>query len=313
MAMIDLTGLRFGGLTVIELVGQDNHFHKKWRCRCDCGGETISLSFNLRSGRASSCGCKNREYENLTGKHFGRLEIISLNCKKGGKRYWNCKCDCGKTCVVSGCDLKSEHTGSCGCLREELAHQDKNYEDFTGQTFGRLFVIGVHHRIGIKRYWLCNCACGSQVKVLSGNLKNGQLSCGCLSREDARNRMRDMQIAKKTSGQHGNRWNKEMSVEDRYLRHHRNYIPGFISWRKDVYKRDGYRCVICDRKNGTRIEAHHIVSWNANRDLRVDVNNGTTMCVDCHKEFHSVYGYGKNTEDQWTAFVVPNNRTEAVV
>lgn len=55
--LIDLTGQRFGRLTVIEYAGTDKGGKARWRCRCDCGKETIVIGKNLRSGRTKSCGC----------------------------------------------------------------------------------------------------------------------------------------------------------------------------------------------------------------------------------------------------------------
>lgn len=50
--LIDLSGQRFGKLTVVE--------YKKpyWKCICDCGNTTNVMSVNLRNGSTESCGCK---------------------------------------------------------------------------------------------------------------------------------------------------------------------------------------------------------------------------------------------------------------
>lgn len=65
-ALIDLTGRRFGRLFVLERAGTyvaDGGFHKSatWRCRCDCGRETVVMSQDLRRGTTRSCGCLQRE------------------------------------------------------------------------------------------------------------------------------------------------------------------------------------------------------------------------------------------------------------
>lgn len=66
----DLTGQRFGKLTVIEFVGRGRNRHSKWKCKCDCGGESISFSTNLLRGIAGSCGCvKDNVLGNHTRKH----------------------------------------------------------------------------------------------------------------------------------------------------------------------------------------------------------------------------------------------------
>ena len=59
----DLTGRRFGRLTVIERTviepfkGCKAH---EWRCQCDCGAETTGSTSALNAGRKSSCGCTRR-------------------------------------------------------------------------------------------------------------------------------------------------------------------------------------------------------------------------------------------------------------
>jgi len=53
-------------------------------------------------------------------------------------------------------------------------------------------------------------------------------------------------------------------------------------WRKMIYKRDGYRCVICG-KTGGKLNAHHIRSWKDFPELRFDIDNGITMCQSCHE------------------------------
>lgn len=56
-ALKDLTGQRFGRLTVIERAGSDNQKRATWKCQCDCGNVIIVFSCNLLQGRSQSCGC----------------------------------------------------------------------------------------------------------------------------------------------------------------------------------------------------------------------------------------------------------------
>lgn len=58
---LDLTGQRFGRLTVIERCGTSKDGQKMYRCVCDCGNEKITKTGNLRSGHVKSCGCLNKE------------------------------------------------------------------------------------------------------------------------------------------------------------------------------------------------------------------------------------------------------------
>lgn len=58
---IDLTGQRFGRLTVIRPDCRTNDRHIKWLCLCDCGNEKTISSASLRAGLTKSCGCLNKE------------------------------------------------------------------------------------------------------------------------------------------------------------------------------------------------------------------------------------------------------------
>ena len=55
----DYVGKRFSKLTVIEYAGKRDGMHR-WKCRCDCGRETIVGQTLLQSGKTKSCGCLNR-------------------------------------------------------------------------------------------------------------------------------------------------------------------------------------------------------------------------------------------------------------
>lgn len=59
----------------------------------------------------------------ITGKRFGRLVALSVTEEKDKHRgrKWLCKCDCGKTVIVSGASLRSGISKSCGCLRIETS------------------------------------------------------------------------------------------------------------------------------------------------------------------------------------------------
>ncbi len=53
-------GQRFGQLTVIGYDGRRGGKHY-WRCRCDCGQQTVVCQSNLQSGHTKSCGCTQRQ------------------------------------------------------------------------------------------------------------------------------------------------------------------------------------------------------------------------------------------------------------
>ena len=62
---IDLTGRRFGRITVLERSGTYRYpnggCQAVWRCRCDCGEVFETVGGYLLQGRTTSCGCYRRE------------------------------------------------------------------------------------------------------------------------------------------------------------------------------------------------------------------------------------------------------------
>ena len=58
---VDLTGLRFGRLTVLNVAKDDmKHHGQRWLCQCDCGKKIITRGDGLQSGHTKSCGCDNK-------------------------------------------------------------------------------------------------------------------------------------------------------------------------------------------------------------------------------------------------------------
>lgn len=124
---IDLTGQRFGKLTVESLASSENGI-LIWKCKCDCGNEKLIRGGNLKSKKGLSCGCDKygKKVVDITGNKYGRLTVISRGTITQRGWSWNCLCECGNEVMVNGDDLKANHTKSCGCLAEENRHRSTN-------------------------------------------------------------------------------------------------------------------------------------------------------------------------------------------
>lgn len=81
---IDLTGQKFGRLTVIERT-ENIGIQVCWKCQCDCGNETKTTTFRLRHGITQSCGCLQIERtvnaHKTHGKNQTRLHRIWTGMK----------------------------------------------------------------------------------------------------------------------------------------------------------------------------------------------------------------------------------------
>lgn len=110
----ELSGLKFGELTVIKQVDTNKWREKLWLCLCRCGNYTKVTTRNLVSGKISSCG----KPEDFTGRVYGELTVLNLDHRDNKRRsFWKCRCSCGKIKIISGSSLKSGRTISCGHIK----------------------------------------------------------------------------------------------------------------------------------------------------------------------------------------------------
>ena len=138
--LIDLTGQKFGRLTVIKKdTNKITNSGSYWICQCECGNVKSIKSSSLRRGEIISCGCYQKEqiakakYEQsekeMIGRRFGKLTVLKRSEKKGkgGALYWTCQCDCGNIIDIQGTNLKRKdgnQTISCGCYHRSIGEMN---------------------------------------------------------------------------------------------------------------------------------------------------------------------------------------------
>jgi hypothetical protein len=100
-----------------------------------------------------------------------------------------------------------------------------------------------------------------------------------------------LKISQANSGNKHYNWKGGITPENIKIRAKNEYIL----WRKAVFERDDWTCQKCG-KRGLSINAHHIRNFSQYPELRFAINNGITLCKDCHKLFHKIYKRKNNNE-----------------
>jgi 5-methylcytosine-specific restriction endonuclease McrA len=76
-----------------------------------------------------------------------------------------------------------------------------------------------------------------------------------------------------------NHWNWK---GDKAIKKNQRNDPAYKQWRLKVLKRDEYQCFDCGEVKRGQMEADHIYSWKNYPRLRYVLENGQTLCADCH-------------------------------
>lgn len=99
------------------------------------------------------------------------------------------------------------------------------------------------------------------------------------------------------SGANAPGWKGGVSTEHEILRHSMEYKL----WRTAVFERDNYTCIWCGTRGG-ELNADHIKPFALFPELRFAIDNGRTLCVDCHKTTPT-YAKKINLEDKCFCYI----------
>lgn len=90
-----------------------------------------------------------KQYEDLTGKRFGRWTVLYegepiIGSGNRRLRRWICRCDCGSERLVRELNLKQGKSSSCGCYHSDLMHEVGKVNTTHGMSETRLYRIYKH-------------------------------------------------------------------------------------------------------------------------------------------------------------------------
>ena len=103
-------------------------------------------------------------------------------------------------------------------------------------------------------------------------------------------------------GKNNNLWGKRGPLCSRWkggvMKQHEleRRSPAYHEWRNNVFKRDYYTCKKCGSIK-VKLRAHHIESFHNHPELSMSIENGITFCIDCHLNFHHMFG-NENSRQQ---------------
>ena len=108
----DITGQRFGRLTVLRIGARSPSGDNRWLCVCDCGRETLALVGNLRAGHKKSCGCHRSE----RGRPWTEADLTYLRSSHATTLDRDIAAHLGRT--TRAITLKAAQDGLTSLIRE---------------------------------------------------------------------------------------------------------------------------------------------------------------------------------------------------
>lgn len=221
------------------------------------------------------------EYELIDGQTYvGSHKQLSFNCHKHGefKTSW---------------DNLHSGSGCQKCAKESMKNILKlNLEDIE-EELNKLNIEILTKKekyINARNHLEFKCTVSSCGNIWKTNLDSVRRGSGCPKCS-----------LKRRSGEGNHKYNPNLTEEDRIKRRRLSTIENQRIWRIGVFKRDNYTCCICSQYGG-KLNGHHLNGYNWDKEGRFDIDNGATLCKQCHKDFHKIYKMGNNTKEQFEDF-----------
>ena len=194
-------------------------------------------------------------------------EIKTIKTKKSYHKYIWYACDkCGKERWVG---LVRKKPGSKLC--RSCAQQGKYLSDTHKNNISEALIGHKSWNKGLKT--------PQSVKDKISNKLKGRATRGSGWKHSTEYRLRKatMYIGEKSHFWKGGRTSKNKRIRN---------SSKFKLWREAVFTRDNWTCQYCGIRDGRELHPHHIKSFAKYLELRFDLENGITLCKDCHLKEH---------------------------
>lgn len=196
--------------------------------------------------------------------------------------YTIMKCECVECGYIFERNLKNTSEGCWKCSHEKIASKQRTDFKVVEEAFNNegLTLLDTEYKNNLMPMaFLCNkhASYGEQKQSYQGLREHG----GC----------KYCRIERRRS-------EKEKKLSPRKAMAHL-----LKEWRIAVFERDNFICQCCGWDKGKILQAHHIKNFSNHPHLRLDIDNGITLCKNCHDphikgSFHNTYGTKNNNEEQ---------------
>lgn len=86
------------------------------------------------------------------------------------------------------------------------------------------------------------------------------------------------------SGENNVNWKGGVSAQTKTERNTFMQTVEYKNWRRGVFQRDSFTCQKCGETGSGKLNANHVLPYVTFPELRLEVLNGETLCIDCHEE-----------------------------
>lgn len=164
--------------------------------------------------------------------------------------------------------------------------------------------LSISHLKNPTRYWLGKKRSLETIKKMSISSKGKKISketrerisntlTGTHRPEEVKNKIRNSQV-----GEKGNNWKGGIYKTNNDIRR----SPEYKFWNKGCLLRDNFTCQKY-KISGGELVVHHINNFADFPEFRFAIDNGITLSIKAHKEFHKKYGIKNNTREQLNEFL----------
>ena len=227
-----------------------------------------------------------RKLEIKRGDKYGRLTILNevegiFNSKDIKMRNFLCLCTCGKKLEILLNNLRMKKTISCGCFRTERivkflkdGGHYKKHGMYGNPEYVSWNSMKNHHNKEICSTWLNFEGFFKDMGKRPEGMILGRIN---VNKKYEKNNCKWMtQVEHAPKRENHSCWIKDRTQLKKSDRNSKS--TACVDWKKNIYKRDDWKCKINNKDCKGSLEAHHILTWIDYPELRYDINNGITLC-----------------------------------